>query len=49
MRTTRPRYTYRIIERTTHYRIVAGHVRRDCIAERSDGQLRLISIMEAAA
>lgn len=49
MRTTRPRYTYRIIERTTHYRIVGGIVRRDCIAERSDGQLRLISIMEAAA
>lgn len=41
---TRPSVRYEILERTNHYRIVGGIVRRDCIARRSDGALRLISI-----
>jgi hypothetical protein len=43
----RPRY--QILQPTQHWRIVAGQVRRDYIARRSDGQLRVISLPDRAA
>lgn len=35
--------TYTVVSWTNHYRIVDGRVRRDAIARRSDGELRVVS------
>lgn len=43
------RYTYTVIQWTTHYRIIDGLVYRDAIARRSDGQLRQVSYLDGGA
>jgi hypothetical protein len=42
------RPTYTVVNWTTHYRIIDGRVYRDAIARRSDGALRLVSLLDAA-
>jgi hypothetical protein len=40
-----PQFRYEILERTNHYRILAGRTYRDCVARRlEDGALRMIGI-----
>lgn len=36
--------TYEILERTQHFRRVDGRWYRDCVARRSDGELRLLLV-----
>jgi hypothetical protein len=41
----RPSFTYEILDRTSHYRIIGGRTYRDCIARRvADGELRVIAV-----
>jgi hypothetical protein len=41
----RPSFTYEILDRTNHYRIINGRTYRDCVARRlADGALRLIAV-----
>jgi uncharacterized protein (DUF2237 family) len=44
----RPRYSYRIVQPTQHWRLVAGQWRRDHIAVRSDGQVRVVSLPDGS-
>lgn len=43
------RPTFEILDRTAHYRFIEGRLYRDCVARRSDGQLRLIALPVAVA
>lgn len=36
--------TFEILDRTTHFRLINGRWYRECVARRSDGQLRLIAL-----
>lgn len=38
------RPTFEILDRTTHYRFIEGRLYRDCVARRSDGELRVIAL-----
>lgn len=44
MRRRESRPTFEILDRTTHYRFIDGRLYRDCVARRSDGELRLIAL-----
>jgi hypothetical protein len=41
-------FTYTVVQWTQHYRQIDGAWYRDAIARRSDGQLRLVSMLDAA-